>query len=241
MVLRTAQVFKALRDGLDELGAYYAELRPPIRSNSEAYSATPFIGPHLRELNYGNTSMKLRYSSRISYEKDKAVFKAHAVTDDRTVDQDVAVKFTSKYCREAHELLADHDPPFAPKLLFCEKMADVGGLWVVVMDYVESHAAAADPSTAATEKVKMKAEVGKAIQVLHDAGFVFGDLRDPNIIQASSEKMFLVDFDWAGREGEARYPATINMTDIVWGEGTVRCGLVKKEHDLFMLDRLFVE
>lgn len=40
-----------------------------------------------------------------------------------------------------------------------------------------------------------------------------------------------MDFDWTGREGEARYPATMNK-DIKWHEDATLLGLITHEHDL---------
>lgn len=49
----------------------------------------------------------------------------------------------------------------------------------------------------------------KELQVLirsfHDKNFVHGDLRCPNII-CDGEKVMIVDFNWAGKEGEVSYP-----------------------------------
>ncbi|KAL5514058.1 hypothetical protein ACEPAG_2819 [Sanghuangporus baumii] len=49
----------------------------------------------------------------------------------------------------------------------------------------------------------------------------------------------LVDFDWCGRDSEARYPPTLNDTgDIDWAPGVERFGLMKKEHDEYLLRKL---
>jgi serine/threonine protein kinase len=75
------------------------------------------------------------------------------------------------------------------------------------------------------------------IQTLHDSSYVFGDLRPPNVM-FSGTKVFLIDFDWAGKEGEVFYPTQL-------GEGiTQHCEgrdleLIKKEHDLALLDHYF--
>lgn len=48
----------------------------------------------------------------------------------------------------------------------------------------------------------------------------------------------LIDFDWCGKEGEAKYPETLNDTgDIRWAPGVERSGLMKKEHDEYCLGR----
>lgn len=40
------------------------------------------------------------------------------------------------------------------------------------------------------------------VKSLHAENLVHGDLRYPNII-CNGEKVMIVDFDWAGREGES--------------------------------------
>lgn len=43
----------------------------------------------------------------------------------------------------------------------------------------------------------------------HSAGFVHGDLRDPNII-CNGDRVLLIDFDWGGKAGQASYPSDIH-------------------------------
>lgn len=58
---------------------------------------------------------------------------------------------------------------------------------------------------------------------LHQRGFVHGDIRPTNImVKKSGESgIMLLDFDWAGAIGEARYPMNVNMQDIQRPEGAV--------------------
>ncbi|KAH7884914.1 hypothetical protein F5I97DRAFT_1779733, partial [Phlebopus sp. FC_14] len=57
-------------------------------------------------------------------------------------------------------------------------------------------------------------DLAEAIQKLHDEGFVFGDLREPNIMITNDDKpkVQLIDFNWAGKKGEARYPVSISRS-----------------------------
>jgi hypothetical protein len=50
----------------------------------------------------------------------------------------------------------------------------------------------------------------------------------------------LVDFDWCGEEGEAVYPASINM-DVRWPEDVCGGALLKASHDDFMFLQLVTE
>jgi serine/threonine protein kinase len=75
------------------------------------------------------------------------------------------------------------------------------------------------------------------VSILHQAGIVFGDLRDNNILYAQTDglaesRVFLIDFDWADRDGEGRYPATLNLDSVL------TYGIMRKAHDLCQVDRL---
>ncbi|KAI0699178.1 hypothetical protein C8T65DRAFT_560772, partial [Cerioporus squamosus] len=78
-----------------------------------------------------------------------------------------------------------------------------------------------------------------AVETLHAHGLVFGDLREQNVFLCADSVQF-VDFEWAGQEGEARYPYAMNLSDqsIGWHEGVSRGGWIKKEHDEYMLKKM---
>jgi tRNA A-37 threonylcarbamoyl transferase component Bud32 len=153
-------------------------------------------------------------------------------------DQEVVVKFTARYNKEAHSLLADAG--FAPKLHFCECV--VGNVYMVVMDRIEGKSIWQLRQEKIDTPAIVQEQVERAVAVLHGAGIVFGDLRDANIMYGQSGgsaegSVFLVDFDWAGKAGEGRYPATLN-TDNCWEESVSAYGVMQKAHDLWQLDHL---
>lgn len=155
-------------------------------------------------------------------------------------DQEVIVKFTARYNKEAHTLLADAQ--FAPKLHFCERI--VGDLYMVVMDRVKGKTIWQLCEDKTDIPTIVADQVEQAVNVLHMKGIVFGDLRDNNILYAQTDgsaegKVFLVDFDWAHKDGEGRYPATLNR-DGRWEEGVVPYGTMRKAHDIWQVDRLKV-
>ncbi len=84
---------------------------------------------------------------------------------------------------------------------------------------------------------KVRSQVRKAIELLHGHNFVFGDLRLPNVMVTRDMKVRLIDFDWAGVDGQARYPLLISE-GIGWPEGVEALALMTREHDLDMLKRL---
>ncbi|KAF9644586.1 hypothetical protein BDM02DRAFT_3102661 [Thelephora ganbajun] len=164
-------------------------------------------------------------------------------------DRKLVVKFVDRYGVEAHEFMAKAG--MAPQLLYCGLLDGendlrngevrvqgklkhglyVGPLRMVVMEHVEPEKRPID----AREKTR------EAIEELHSAGFVFGDLREPNVM-FSGGKALLIDFDWAGKVGEARYPRGLS-TKVKWPEEveSLERKLIETDHDLFMLDQLFVE
>ena len=61
-------------------------------------------------------------------------------------------------------------------------------------------------------------EVLDAINILHGSGLVFGDLRPLNVMITKANEVKLIDFNWAGVEGQAKYPSLIS-SDIKWVAG----------------------
>lgn len=88
-------------------------------------------------------------------------------------------------------------------------------------------------------------DVRAALKALHQKGFVFGDLRPPNVVlcdrQASDGTtvlgVLLVDFDWSGPQGQQRYPSSLNDS-VEWPQGAEPYGIIAFAHDLAMLERL---
>ena len=174
----------------------------------------------------------------------------------KSTNQNLVVKFVDRYGVGAHELLADAG--MAPRLLYCglldgkndtrnagscaEGRVNDSGLYIgptrmVVMEYIEGTTAAKSPHwpNDAREQVK------EALQKLHAAQFVHGDLRGPNVI-FSGGKAFLIDFDWAGRVNEARYPRNLSGS-VKWPRAAEELEMmpILMDHDRFMLDQLFTE
>lgn len=143
------------------------------------------------------------------------------------------VKFTPTYCAGMHRLLAALPTPRAPTLHFCDRVDSVGGLFVVVMDYV---APAIDTLWSAAHSTALREAVG----ALHAQDYVHGDIRRPNIILVDDANLMLIDFDWGGSEGQAKYPSSIfpDEPSIQWYRDVTRGGAVKKDHDLHFVEKL---
>lgn len=213
------------------------ELSAASASGTLRPSSLPRMFPFWKSFVWNGHDCTLSYTSQLaSQHSSKMVFRAEmSWTDDAdVVTRPVVVKFTPSYCEKVHVLLAEHDPPYAPALYHCQKVADVGDLYIVVMDYV-AEGDGIDGTRISPTAVQ---QLRKAISHLHGNGYVFGDLRLPNIIQ-TKDGMMLIDPDWAGRVGEVRYPADISLgVGIAWHDGVERGGLIAMEHDLHLLESL---
>ena len=88
-----------------------------------------------------------------------------------------------------------------------------------------------------------QAQVRAKLELLHQGGFVHGDVRDVNVLvrnegaPAGSPDILIVDWDWAGRAGEVVYPRNIN-TQLARPEEALAAEVIKAEHDVWMADRL---
>lgn len=129
-------------------------------------------------------------------------------TDPASEPQTVVVKFTPRYGREDHKLLAT--AKLAPELLFCEVVESVG-MYVVVIEFLEGQHV-----QASIEGGGVNTLLREAIGTLHEKDPLLGDLREPNILQ-TDQGIMVIDFDWCGKVGEAFCPKAIYLGgEIEW-------------------------
>ncbi|KAH9916962.1 uncharacterized protein BXZ73DRAFT_53557 [Epithele typhae] len=175
----------------------------------------------------------LEYTKRLtSGSPDEVVFRANIISAKSPEPVgDVVVKFAPAYGIEGHKLLAERG--LAPEVWYGE-WEPVLGNFVVVMDFV--------PGNPCVEELmsKQAASVHDAVALLHEHDLVFGDLRPGNLIAVAGEdRVVLIEFDWCGKVGEARYPRDINFNDrIPWDHGVIGGGLIAKQHDMHLLATL---
>ncbi|EED84629.1 predicted protein [Postia placenta Mad-698-R] len=225
-VLKVAHLFRVLKGCLADLDVHYTGLRLARPERAAAQSTPPvIISPHFDSFQFEGQTVLLQYKEHMVRRAERAIFRA--IAQRGTEEDEVIVKFTYIYGKRGHQLLAAKG--LAPQLWFCEQVPDVGGLWVVVMDYVEEREQEGGPLYVG--------RLTEAVEELHSEGLVFGDLREPNVID-TDKGLMLIDFDWCGQEGEARYPPTINTSDINWAKGVGAGNPIQKEHDLHMLRSL---
>ncbi|KAK0184056.1 hypothetical protein F5146DRAFT_1228893 [Armillaria mellea] len=211
--IRVSSILRALKAGIRTLDNYYRDLEHlPLLSNAHHPRFFPF--PTFYNVDQSQTIL----------DKSKVV-----------------VKFAQTYGVEAHELLAQHN--LAPPLLHFKHLkedgAGYGALKIVVMGYVEGMTASKVFNGAALSP-NVVVELERALNILHGEGLVFGDLRRPNImIMPEDNTVRLIDFDWAGKENEARYPIHLNESkEVKWADGVGSYRKIDKKHDLDMLERI---
>ena len=198
-------------------------------SNTDTY----FIGPHFNQYLKDGEKFMLRYKKRFH---PKPVFLADATCQNTGESLKVVVKFSTTYGKRGHELLATAQPKaLAPKLYYCEKAESLGNLWIIVMEYIEGKLLVNTQITTSHRE-----DIKAMLELLHANKMVFGDLREGNIV-CSPVGAKLLDFDWCGEEGQALYPAGINLSrdsnnkpTINWHPEVERGTPIKKEHDLHM-------
>ena len=87
------------------------------------------------------------------------------------------------------------------------------------------------------------AKIRQAVDTFHKEGFVHGDLRAANIfvkkLNDGEWDVQLIDFDWAGREGEVRYPMNVGSFATIWRPRLMMDGeMITLEDDIAMVDNI---
>jgi len=224
----TAKLFRALNKALKNLETFYRNDVKKISSSDQRY----FPHPRSYPTNDGIETNFAYLHHLTDYQPTKAIFKAK--TQHGKV---IVVKFVERYNAAAHRLLAEQD--YAPELIYdgTSSGQTYGGMSMVVMDFVEGKTLY-DLFETSPISSEIHTHIANAMDVLHSQNIVFGDLRKANII-LRGQRPILIDFDWAGLDGIAKYPATLNDgSSIGWHAGVERGGLMGKDHDIHMLRAL---
>ncbi|KDQ06133.1 hypothetical protein BOTBODRAFT_121863 [Botryobasidium botryosum FD-172 SS1] len=244
-VVRLAQFFCALSESVNELRAYYEQ-------DTDSIPSFEPVQPHPRYYPYPTSyvdslgqEQKFFYDAPLESDSTCVAFGATSENGKKLV-----VKFVDRYGKDAHEYMArlglapalHHCAPLYPDdAPMCDQSPEgmyLGPLCMVVMDFVEGGTAAAKDRKGWPPN--FAAQVKEALEKLHEGGYVFGDLRPPNVMICGG-KVQLIDFDWAGRHGSVFYPLHLSSA-IGWpgvDHHTLELMLIEPSHDIAMWEKSF--
>ncbi|KAI6098167.1 hypothetical protein F5141DRAFT_1066987 [Pisolithus sp. B1] len=187
----------------------------------------------------GNAKVQFRYQKPLGCADSCVTYLAKTI---EVCPKDIMVKFITRYGGGVHHMMADAG--FAPTLHYFgplssgENTISYSKLKMVVMDHVRG-LMLLDAFKWQTVPTEFPTHLQQAVAHLHGAGFVFGDLREPNILVTPGDELTvrLINFDWAGKDGEVVYPISI-LPDVRWPTGVVGLMPIEKQHDLSNLERI---
>ena len=195
-----ARVFVALRKSLEQLTTFYEKIgqsKIPRVINGQTH---PRFYPYPTSFTVDKQTFHFQYLKPM---EDHVACETYlAKLFDRPGN--IVVKFVSRYSKEVHEFLANKN--YAPHLRYYGPMPNApsspprpknapaglafGFMQMVVMDYIVP---SLDRPTDARQQIR------DVLFTLHASGYVFGDLREPNILFDTDHKIKLIDFNWCGR------------------------------------------
>ncbi|KAI6114626.1 hypothetical protein EDD16DRAFT_1114208 [Pisolithus croceorrhizus] len=225
-LLVLARHMAALRKATRTLKRYYEDLCP-MQPLPNMPSPQLFPYPTTYTSTIDGTNRQLLYQQQL---ENKLVFFGTESAEGSAVVDRICIKFTRRYSPAAHEYCASMG--CAPALRGFEKIP--GGWFMVVMDDLSNDYEILERMRV---PVLTKSLIRTKLVEFHKAGFVHGDIRDINIMVSKSDntQFRIIDFDWAGIAGEAKYPAFLNPE--VWRpEGATDGKIILAEHDDAMLN-----
>ncbi|GJJ09001.1 hypothetical protein Clacol_003222 [Clathrus columnatus] len=273
-ILRNAQILLALRQAVQELQQFYQQDLATI----PVYESGPHPRLYPYPTSYTDNSGRVEFKYLRSLDRDMScvtflvqVISAEGQTKVR-VGEEIVVKYVARYGKEVHEFLASKF--HAPELLYYGRLPDSPNfasgegnskefgqrdrMSMVVMRYID-----AEPSFQLSDHCREQLE--EILLKLHLEGYVFGDLRNQNILVDNSGSVKLIDFNWCGeydtrkesslngvpknvqdklkgrlkpRAGPyACYPLSIS-TSIIWAKGVKALRAILPEHDWSMFEKL---
>jgi serine/threonine protein kinase len=229
---RVARIMHSLSTNLRKLRAYYIGLKV-VDTVPDGLHPRYFPSVHAF-LDETSGIITFDYIQPLEIDSTCVTFLARTT---EITPRSVVVKFVQHYGDAAHRLLAKEK--LAPELLYygnvgvLEGDPSYGHLRMVVMEYIDGQT---------LNKVKripptLMDQIRHALEILHAAGYVFGDLRQPNVMITKAQSVKLIDFDWAGKHMESRYPILISR-NLPWPAGVEALSLMQASHDLEMLKKL---
>ncbi|TDL21488.1 hypothetical protein BD410DRAFT_293171 [Rickenella mellea] len=182
-----------------------------IEAEAKAKPASSAYDPDLQEArgfpfvtSYKDNGQEVGFTYDAQLDENKLVFSA--ILGDPH-DCECFVTFAARYSETVHSYLASGG--YAPALRRCIRISSD---WTAVVMDKSKYKPLFHLSLSMEDEENARRKVKSIVQTLHEAGFVHGDVRDINILidpkslESDDVKVHLIDFDWAGRIGEAKYP-----------------------------------
>ena len=82
----------------------------------------------------------------------------------------------------------------------------------------------------------MKEQCNNILGILYRHKYVHGDLRNVNMLVDQSGKVKVIDFDWAGKHNDAKYPMFLNHQELTWPNGATDGQPIEYAHDKYWVD-----
>ncbi|KAG6379741.1 hypothetical protein JVT61DRAFT_10276 [Boletus reticuloceps] len=205
---RIARILYALRESIQRLDSWYKGLNVAPFDLSPTFHFRFWPSPDSYRDSDTNTLVKFTYQKPLERDVSCVTYLAQTLEDN---SKDIVVKFVTgtSYGADAHRHMASKG--FAPRLLYygginvTPEMPSYGDLRMVVMERVKGwtlHEVLERKSEKTLIPSSFKSDLEHAFTHLHGAGYVFGDLRKPNVMVlpegTPGSAAQLIDFDWAG-------------------------------------------
>ncbi|KAI0739156.1 hypothetical protein C8Q80DRAFT_1204517 [Daedaleopsis nitida] len=212
-----ASIFHALRLGFTDLREWYTRVFSgsillAVKASELMHTPSPdvFLDPSGKKVRFGYCH-QMRSSNLRIWNGDPS-----SADWPNSVDSFI-IKLMQTYGEDVHRLLAEAG--HAPKLFYCGPPY------------------AAFPDLDVYRPITMR--IREVVKFLHDNGMVHGNLRGQHVLyEEDDNNVKLIDFDWGGKEGAARYPKDLSPA-VKWPPGAEAGGLVTRAHDCYQVDDYF--
>ena len=238
-MIKIARMFRALKNAIKEIKKYYSPIimkdQPQFPKDQPRFPKDQPRFPTFQSCYKG----VIEYQVRIKRHMFKGILKYN--NGQKNVD--VVIKFTKRYCTEAHELM--HWNGYAPPLIYYQERVEGTQYAVIVMEYHQCFTDAMHLDQYLKENPQDEATVRKdcekALMIMNDHGFCHGNLTFKNIRIYKYEQegsfhfcTFIINYKWAGRIGKVRYSFSANIPD-----GIKPGDLITKEREREQLEKNF--
>ncbi|RUS19244.1 hypothetical protein BC937DRAFT_87785 [Endogone sp. FLAS-F59071] len=187
---------------------YLPHNKSMMLQTARSFKALKIALANLEEFYIEGTKRELEYIKKVG---GCYVFEAKVKETSDNPSIDVIVKFSKTYSKKCHR--ACYKLGISPELFACKRIP--GGWYIVVMALLKNHDTLYTLAQCRQLSQSIKKQAVEAVKKMHEKGFVHGDMRLPNIMAGPNNSIKIIDFDWAGKRGEAVYPFFRNL-ELEW-------------------------